>query len=56
MKIFTIAAACLFAAVAYTAPAPVEDRQFRAQITFIGGPAEFVRSVPTDGSVFQTGT
>lgn len=56
MKIFTIAAACLFAAVAYTAPAPVEDRQFRAQITFFGGPAQVVQSVPTDGSVFQIGT
>ena len=56
MKIFTIAAACLFAAVAYTAPAPVEDRQFRAQITFIAGPVELVQSVPTDGSAFTIGT
>lgn len=57
MTIFTIAAAaCLFAAVAYTAPAPVEDRQFRALITFIAGPVELAQSVLTDDAVFPIST
>lgn len=53
MKIFAIATTALLAAVAYAAPAPVEDRQFRAQITFFAGPVEFTQSFPTDGSVVE---
>lgn len=56
MKIFAIAATLLFAAVAYTAPAPIEDRAFLAVITFFAGPVDFVENVPTDGSVFNIST
>lgn len=56
MKIFAIAATALVAAVAYAAPAPIEDRQFQAQITFFAGPVQFTQSFPTDGSVVQIST
>lgn len=56
MKIFAIAATALVAAVAYAAPAPIEDRQFQAQITFSAGPVQFTQSFPTDGSVVQIST
>lgn len=56
MKIFAIAATVLFAAVAHTAPAPIEDRAFLAVITFFGGPVDFVKNIPTDGSFFNIST
>lgn len=54
MKIFAIAASALVAAVAYAAPAPLEDRSSKyITITFIAAPVEFTRQFPTDSSVFE---
>ena len=57
MKIFAIAATALVAAVAYAAPAPLEDRSSNyVSITFIAAPVEFTKVFPTDGSVFKIST
>jgi len=65
MKIFAISAALALAAtLAIAAPqggpdwAPVQGRQFRAQITFSGAgpnPPTYSISAPVDGSAFTIG-